>query len=65
MKIIVNSKEQDTNAANVGELVAELGLADTKIAVAMDSKMIQKDAWATTPLVENCKIIIIKAVCGG
>lgn len=65
MKIFVNSKEQDTNAVDVGELVTELGLADTKIAVAMDSKMIKKDAWKSTPIVENCNILIIKAVCGG
>ena len=65
MKITVNSQLQETAAKNIGELVVELGLQNTKIAVAMDSKMVQKDSWSDTVLSENCNILIIKAVCGG
>ncbi len=65
MKINVNSKEQETAAKNIGELVAEMGLKNTKIAVAKDSKMITKDLWNSTELTDGSNILIIKAVCGG
>lgn len=65
MKIILNTKELQTNATNISELVEEMGLANTKIAVAKDSKMITKELWQSTPLSDGCNILVIKAVCGG
>ncbi len=65
MKITVNSNEVDTQAVNVSQLVAELGFGDTKIALAINNKMVPKAEWETTDIAEGQKIIIIKAVCGG
>ncbi len=65
MKITVNSNEVDTQAVNVSQLVAGLGFGDTKIALAINNKMVPKDEWESTDIAEGQKIIIIKAVCGG
>lgn len=65
MKVSVNSKEHDTQAQNVASLVEELGLTNTKIAVAISNKMVPKEQWTETAITEGANIIIIKAVCGG
>ncbi len=65
MKITVNSKEHDTQAQNVTALVDELGLSNTKVAVAISKKMVPKEQWPETAITEGANIIIIKAVCGG
>ncbi len=65
MKITVNSNEVDTQAVNVSQLVAELGFGDTKIALAINNKMVPKAEWDSTDIAEGQNIIIIKAVCGG
>lgn len=65
MKIIVNGKETETNAANVGQLAQQLQLPAKGVAVAVNNKMAPRTAWDDTPLAEGAQVVIIKAACGG
>lgn len=65
MKIIINNKSTETNAANVAELVKELSMPDRGVAVAIDMQMVQRMDWEATTLKENDDVTIIVAACGG
>lgn len=65
MKININNKATETNAANLSELAQEMGLPAAGVAMAMDNKMVPKSEWGNTALTEGANIIIIKAACGG
>lgn len=65
MKIIINNKPTETNAANVAELVKELSMPDRGVAVAIDMQMVQRTDWEETTLKENDNVTIIVAACGG
>ena len=65
MKILINSKETETQAADVAALAAELALPKGGVAVAVNNQMVRRDDWADTPLNEGDNILIIKAACGG
>ncbi len=65
MKIKINDKTTETSAATLKELVDKLQLPANGVAIALDSKMVQRSCWADTPLKEGVNVIIIKAACGG
>ena len=65
MKILVNNKPTETDAANLKELAAKLDLPQNGVAMALGTTMVQRTEWETTMLKENDSVIIIKAACGG
>ncbi len=65
MNIKVNDKPVSTAATTVAQLVDEMSLPTSGVAVAIDNKMVQRIDWETTPLSEGDSVIIIKASCGG
>lgn len=65
MNITINNKATETAAANVAQLMAELGMPDRGVAVAIGNQMVQRTAWEETALKENDNIVVIKAACGG
>lgn len=65
MKIIINSKETETEAKNLSDLAAELSLPERGVAVAISNKMVPRTEWSTTSIEEGANIVIIKAACGG
>jgi len=65
MKVSVNSKEVDTDAATLAQLIEELSLPAQGIAVAVDNCMVPRAQWPTYVLREFLSIVIIKAACGG
>ncbi len=65
MNIKVNDKPVSTAATTVAQLVDEMSLPTSGVAVAIDNKMVQRIDWETTPLSEGDNVIIIKASCGG
>ncbi len=65
MKLTVNKKETSTSSNTLTELVAELALPTSGIAIAVNQQIIPKDQWPTFSLQDGQDIIIIKAVCGG
>ncbi|AVM51853.1 sulfur carrier protein ThiS [Bacteroides zoogleoformans] len=65
MKVSVNSKEVETDATTLAQLIEELSLPTQGIAVAVDNCMVPRVQWSTYTLREFLSIIIIKATCGG
>lgn len=65
MKVNVNGKPHLTEAENLTQLVRELSLPDTGIAVGVDAHIVKRSEWADFALKEGQHIVIIKAACGG
>lgn len=65
MKVIINSKEVETNSTTLSQLVEELSLPMQGIAIAVNNRMIPRTEWVNYNLTESVSIVIIKAACGG
>ena len=65
MKISVNNKPMETEAANLLLLAEELALPQRGVAMALNNRMIPRTDWGTTTLAEGASIVIIQAACGG
>lgn len=65
MKVTINNKPAETNAASVASLAEELRLPEKGIALAIDNKLVPRTEWAATGIEEGASIVIIKAFCGG
>ncbi|MCM1078086.1 MAG: sulfur carrier protein ThiS [Bacteroidales bacterium] len=65
MNIRINSKETCSKASTLQELAEELHLPERGVAMALGTRMVQRDAWSSTALTEGDSVAIIKAVCGG
>ena len=65
MEVIINGKPKETAAANLLDLVAEMGLPERGVAVAIHNKMVPRTEWADTALSGGEQIVIIKAAFGG
>lgn len=65
MKVKINNKETDTQAANLLQLAEEMNLPAAGVAVAVNNKMVPRTDWEATSIAEDANIVIIKAACGG
>lgn len=65
MEIFINRKPTETSASNLAELASELSLPQAGVAMALNTKMVQRSEWENTPLYDGAEIIVIKAACGG
>lgn len=65
MKVKINNKETDIEAANLQQLSEEIQLPVKGVAVAINNKMIPRSEWESATITEDANIVIIKAACGG
>jgi sulfur carrier protein len=65
MRLTVNNKEGLFVSTTLSQLIAELSITTTGIAVAVNRKIISRQLWEQTLLSEGDSIVIIKAVYGG
>lgn len=65
MKLTVNNKAVETQAANLQQLADELALPAQGVAMAVNNRMVPRTEWASCPLTEGAQVVIIKAACGG
>ena len=65
MQVFVNNNEVTTEATNLSELIAQLGLPAQGVAAAVDNKMVPRTQWDGFALDEGAKVTVIKAACGG
>ena len=65
MRLTVNNKEGFFFFTTLSQLISELEIATTGIAVAVNRKIIPRQLWEQTLLSEGDSIVIIKAVYGG
>ena len=65
MRISINNKQHQTQAANLQELASQLQLPAKGVAIAIDNQLKPRSSWGDTLLQEGASITIIKAACGG
>lgn len=65
MKVNINKKQTEIQAATVRQLAQELQLPATGVAIAISNQMVPRDQWEETPVKEGADIVIVKAFCGG
>ncbi len=65
MKIILNGEARDMSAANIADLIAELGLETRMLAVERNLEVVSKSAYTETKLQENDRIEIVHMIGGG
>jgi sulfur carrier protein len=63
--LVVNGSDVETTAMTLGELVAERGLAGTRVATARNGDFVPERARAATPLHPGDKIEIVSPRHGG
>ena len=65
MKVTVNNKEVETQAANLQQLTEELALPAQGVALAVNNRMVPRTQWGDYALTEGVAIVIVRAACGG
>jgi thiazole synthase len=66
MRLTINGEDRTIeNAGNVAELLGELGIAQTKVAVERNLEIVPKTAYGDTRLVEGDKLEIVHFIGGG
>lgn len=65
MKVIINNEEVDTSAKYLLDLINELQLNSSQIAIAVEKQIVQRQMWDNYPIMPGTKITIITVACGG
>lgn len=65
MEILINNEKKEIKATNVSELAAELALPERGVALAINNRIVTRNAWEETSLNEGDNVTIIKAAFGG
>ena len=66
MRLIINGQEREIQSSvNITELLLELEIKGSHVAVALNSQVIQRINYESTVISENDKIEIVTAVGGG
>lgn len=66
MKLTVNRQAVEADAGEtLAGLLQRMSVPDEGVAVAVNNRVIPRGEWAATPLHEEDRITIIRAVCGG
>ncbi|HBU99814.1 MAG TPA: thiamine biosynthesis protein ThiS [Thalassospira lucentensis] len=66
MRLTINGEDRNIeNAGNVAELLGELGIASTKVAVERNLEIVPKTAYGETPLIAGDKFEIVHFIGGG
>ena len=65
MKLVLNGKEREVAAAQVEELVAELGLPLSAALVEHNGTALLRSEWPKTGLRDGDRLEIIRMVAGG
>ena len=65
MKIFVNDAATVFDGLMVSDLVRQLSLPESGVAVAIGADIVPRPDWATTRLHEADRVLIIKAASGG
>lgn len=65
MKLSVNNRDMEVQAATLLQLSEELELPQQGVAVAVNNKMVPRTEWEQYALAEGMSVVIIKAACGG
>jgi thiamine biosynthesis protein ThiS len=65
MTLTINGEEKEVVAANVSELVAQLGMKSDRVAIELNREIVPRDRWPSTRLRDGDKLEIVHFVGGG
>lgn len=65
MKVLVNSKEVETQATSLSVLAEEMQFPEKGIAVGVNNVVVPRAKWTEKMLSDGDRIVMIKATCGG
>lgn len=70
MRLTVNGRGRDTEAADIAELFAreadDTGISDPRgIAIAVNGRVVRRRDWETTPIHDGDRVEIVRAMQGG
>ncbi len=65
MNILVNDRPTEFDGSTVADLVAQLGLPQNGVAVAIGMDIVARTEWAHKAIAEGDKVMIIRAASGG
>lgn len=65
MELTINGERMQSASATVAELVAELALNPTQVAVELQGAIVPKSAYAATKLHEGDRVEIVRFIGGG
>lgn len=65
MTLTINGEARDFAAANVAELIEQLGMKQDRVAVELNRNIIPRERWAETPLSAGDRLEIVHFVGGG
>ncbi len=66
MLVQINSESREVrDRSTLDDLVSELSLAPTRIAIELNQKVVRRDKWAQTTLADGDRIEIVHFVGGG
>ncbi len=63
--ITINNQPHNINAENLSDLITELNLESTGMALALNGAVIKRTQWEQTPLKEGDSVVVVTAVYGG
>ena len=65
MRILVNGKPHETEAGTLAALLAEMGLAEARVATALNGAFAPRTARAATTLSEGDAVEVLSPMQGG
>ena len=65
MTLTINGEARDFAAANVAELIEQLGMKQDRVAVELNRNIVPRDRWAETRLSAGDRLEIVHFVGGG
>ncbi len=66
LAVVLNGERYETPlGSTVRSLIANLGLAEDRVAVELDSNIVKRELWAQTQLRENARLEVVHFVGGG
>jgi len=65
MHIYLNGEKRSTDADNISELLAELGMEGRMIAIERNLEVVPKSAYADTELAEGDRVEVVHMIGGG
>jgi len=65
MTLTINGEDRDFTAANLAELVEQLGMKQDRVAVELNRDIVPRDRWAETTLTQGDRLEIVHFVGGG
>ena len=65
MTIKLNGQQHETSAQTVAELLQELQVPHSGVAVAVNEQVVRRSEHTATSLREGDKVVVIRAVQGG